>query len=125
MLRVRPGPGRTRACAVRRGGAMKAGAIRSLVLTAACMLSMATCASASDFGDLLARADAVRSSDPSAFADIMGKLERAAPSASVAERRHLQLLKAYDSARRGDYGGQTHAGFHSAVPPAFDFPRLL
>lgn len=50
---------------------------------------------------LLEHADAVRSSDPATFEAKLAELDVAEPTATAAQREHLQLLRAYRSAVRG------------------------
>jgi diguanylate cyclase (GGDEF)-like protein len=88
--------------------AMKSGMIRAFVL-ATVLLSAAPCALASDYGELLKRADAVRSSDPELFETLMSRLQARAGEATPADLHYLQLLKAYHSARQGDYTAATQS----------------
>jgi diguanylate cyclase (GGDEF)-like protein len=67
----------------------------------ACLWSMA--AHASGFGDVLAHADALRSSDPQEFSRRLDSLSNRLHEASAQELRHYRLLSNYRRVIRGEY----------------------
>ena len=58
---------------------------------------------AAEFDELLQKAEAVRSSDPAAFAQTLDRLEGLRPSATDLQQRQLQLLRAYQVGLAGQY----------------------
>ncbi|GAB2506205.1 sensor domain-containing diguanylate cyclase [Lysobacter humi (ex Lee et al. 2017)] len=85
-------------------------------------------APASRVEDLLDRADSVRTTDPKAFADVLGQLELLRPEATAAQMRRLRLLGAYQKALGGRYDEailDAVALFEQATEPEIRFRAAL
>lgn len=81
---------------------------------------MAPVALAGTFHDALARADAIRSSQPKRLSGLLSELDSRKSEATPAELRRLRLLHDYDATMRGDYGaalGDAIALFDQAPEP--------
>ncbi|GHA88163.1 GGDEF domain-containing protein [Lysobacter bugurensis] len=77
---------------------------------------------ASEFSELLHRADAVRSSDRAAFDKSLARLEALKGEANAVERAHLELLLNYQKVIRGDY--QSALGSASVMFDQVQEPQL-
>ena len=64
----------------------------------------AASASGPDLGERLRAADAVRTSDPKRFGELLAELDRQKGRASPGELQYLRLLHDYQKALSGDYG---------------------
>lgn len=103
---------------------MKAGFVWSAVLATAVALLPSAPVVASEFGDELERADAMRSSDPKAFAEILARLQASRAAASESERRYLRLLLDYQKTIQGQYEaaiGDAVALFDQASEPELKY----
>lgn len=101
--------------------------IRTGVLMLALMAPAMT-AHAREFAEDLRQADAVRTSDPAAFARALDRLDGLQASASPAELRHLRLLHDYRRIIAGEYEaaiGDAVALFDQAPEPELKYRAAL